>query len=583
MKTKFIRIFFLLFFMAGTLPVALKAHWFFAVMGALLVVALLAEGITLALASPSVQADLAAWRSDSGGTRFGTAPGEKIVIKACLAVVLAVFVLSVRPTGGFHIGHYFNGPLIVRLIPDAYGITGDSNYYPLIAEGFLKGRLDIDIPPHPGLRELADPYDPAQNHPLRTDGKGGVPHDLSYYNNKFYAYWGPVPALLLYIPFELAKVPRQFQGPIAMLAFAFGAFLAQIAILLRMAILPSGRMGGLLFALSAFVLAFANSRYLMLGRTLQYEVAIAGGCFFLAAALYVAFLWLESKRSSAYAVLISLLLGLAFGSRISMAIPAALIMLVLLAVVWVDGGTIGRGKLWASAAIGAPFTIIFAVYLLYNYLRFDEFLQFGNTYVLAGHHPSASLGYPPGKKLAGFLQTLHVYLFAMPEISSAFPYVRPHMYSAERMQELGVAMYWRTMSGFFCYPALWGIPFFAISLLSAWKKKAIAQYGLGTTGFLQIAILASGVAGGVIGLWCIPAWTGRYVGDIDVCLILLGVISCLCFLRRRNDSSHVHSSANTPFVCALIIFIAFCLFSIWTGYANYFLGEWRDWQAIDNH
>lgn len=582
MKTKFIRIFFLLFFMAGTLPVALKAHWFFAVMGALLVVALLAEGITLALASPSVQADLAAWRSDSGGTRFGTAPGEKIVIKACLAVVLAVFVLSVRPTGGFHIGHYFNGPLIVRLIPDAYGITGDSNYYPLIAEGFLKGRLDIDIPPHPGLRELADPYDPAQNHPLRTDGKGGVPHDLSYYNNKFYAYWGPVPALLLYIPFELAKVPRQFQGPIAMLAFAFGAFLAQIAILLRMAILPSGRMGGLLFALSAFVLAFANSRYLMLGRTLQYEVAIAGGCFFLAAALYVALLWLERKRSTAYAFLISLLLGLAFGSRISMAIPAALIMLVLLAVVWVDRGTIGRGKLWASAAIGAPFTIIFAVYLLYNYLRFDALLEFGNTYVLSGTHPHRSLGYPPGKKLAGMINTLHVYLFGVPEFSSEFPYVRAPWFPWERMRDLGIPLYFRMVSGFFCYPVLLGIPLFVGGLLSAWKRKAIERYGVDRTGFLLLAILAAGVAGGLIGLWCIPGWTGRYVGDIDVCLILLGVISCLCFLRHRYALSRARSVANALFVCAVILFVVVCFFSVWTGYANYYLGEWRDFQAIDS-
>jgi hypothetical protein len=70
------------------------------------------------------------------------------------------------------------------------------DYYNLLSDGFLDGHLHLNVAPEPGLLTLPNPYDPAANQGLRVQ-------DLSLYDGKYYLYWGPTPALLLFIPFRL--------------------------------------------------------------------------------------------------------------------------------------------------------------------------------------------------------------------------------------------------------------------------------------------------------------------------------------------------------------------------------------------
>lgn len=566
MKLKYIRVFFLFMFLAGLLPVALKHHWFYAVAGGILFLAFLAEGISLWLSSAQTHSDLTAWAE--GRHRFGDTAKDKFRIRLCLLVVFAIFVLSARPSGGFHIGHYFNGPLTVKLIPDPYGINVSSGYYPLQAEAFLKGQLHLDIEPHPGLKELENPYDPAQNHSLRMDGKGNLPHDIAYYNGKFYAYWGPVPALLLYVPFEVLKVPRQFQGPIAMLIFAFGAFLFQIVILLRMTVLPPGKIGFLLFALAALVLGIANSRYFMLYRPLQYEVAIAAGGFFIAGALYFALGFMTGAGIRRDAALTSLFLGLAVGSRINLAAPASLILAAMVVYVWKNQKD-WWGRLVGFAAILVPFIVLFGGHILFNYVRNDSPIM---NYGLTASAPQESTSYPNGYRLFGLLRGLHVYLFAWPEISSEFPFVRAK-YFPPFLPNLfpGALLYWRTISGFFCYPIFLGLPLFLIISVRE-SRYFLKEHGKFL--FLFISLILC-FLGGLAVLCLFPYYISRYVGDFDVAFALAAVVSWFWLLQWSNQklSGKWH---GTVFVIAVCVFILFSLASIWTGYANYYQGEWHD-------
>mgnify|MGYP003341686041 CR=1 FL=1 len=70
--------------------------------------------------------------------------------------------------------------------------TEHAEIYGLLARGFLRGQLDLDLVPDPALTAAANPYDPA----LRP--KVWYPHDASLFNGKFYAYFGPAPAVLAY-------------------------------------------------------------------------------------------------------------------------------------------------------------------------------------------------------------------------------------------------------------------------------------------------------------------------------------------------------------------------------------------------
>ena len=95
---------------------------------------------------------------------------------------------------------------------------GDLDYYRLLVRGWKKGHLYIDREPAPELLALADPYDPALNHPYKMG-------DVSLYRGKYYLYFGVAPALTLLFPYALLTGREMLMGPAA-LTFVSLAFLA---------------------------------------------------------------------------------------------------------------------------------------------------------------------------------------------------------------------------------------------------------------------------------------------------------------------------------------------------------------------
>src|SRR5580704_13238715 len=68
------------------------------------------------------------------------------------------------------------------------------SYYQMLTEAFLSGRTYLSLEPDPRLKALADPWAGAQ----------GVPraHDATYYNGKYYLYFGMGPVLSLMAPWR---------------------------------------------------------------------------------------------------------------------------------------------------------------------------------------------------------------------------------------------------------------------------------------------------------------------------------------------------------------------------------------------
>src|SRR5579859_932175 len=69
------------------------------------------------------------------------------------------------------------------------------SYYQMLTEALLSGRTYLRLEPDPRLKALADPWAGAQ----------GVPraHDATYYDGKYYLYFGTGPVLLLMAPWHL--------------------------------------------------------------------------------------------------------------------------------------------------------------------------------------------------------------------------------------------------------------------------------------------------------------------------------------------------------------------------------------------
>ena len=73
---------------------------------------------------------------------------------------------------------------------------GPGAYYELLTDAIVSGQTHLKIAPDPRLKALPNPW----------GGGQGIPraHDATYFNDRYYIYFGVAPVILLYAPWRLA-------------------------------------------------------------------------------------------------------------------------------------------------------------------------------------------------------------------------------------------------------------------------------------------------------------------------------------------------------------------------------------------
>ena len=201
---------------------------------------------------------------------------HKALIAFC-ALVGAYYLWTVWSSGSPIAFGQDRGTLTAYKGPTSLG----HNYYNLLSDGFLAGHLHLLVAPDPGLLALPNPYDPAVNQNLAL----GI-HDLSLYHDKLYLYWGPTPALLLYMPFRLLGL-GDLPDTTAIFLFAFVGFCFSIACLRALAQRFAPDAPRWMLGAAAVALAFSNALPFTLRRVAIYEIAIAAGFCLSFIALYL--------------------------------------------------------------------------------------------------------------------------------------------------------------------------------------------------------------------------------------------------------------------------------------------------------
>lgn len=290
-----------------------------------------------------------------------------------------------------------------------------SDYYGLLTEAFRLGQLHLPITPDPKLLELENPYAGPQG--------ANRPHDMSFYNGKLYLYYGATPVLLIYLPWRLLTGTHlnEMVGMVAMLWVGLAAAAAWLTALKRR-YCPNVSPLWLLAMISA--MAFGVPLLFIAQNPTFYAVPIAGGfcCLMLALVSLNRALADESlSRQAFWLGVTSLAWGLAVGAR-----PIYVLGLPLLGVcawwLWWQAGHAHRWR-WSGvrllAAAVAPAALIGLVLMTYNYLRFDDPMDFGIRFSLASADiREARLVGPEfiGKNVA-------LYLFSEATVMRYFPFL----------------------------------------------------------------------------------------------------------------------------------------------------------------
>lgn len=280
------------------------------------------------------------------------------------------------------------------------------NDYVDLGGSFLRGELALQEKPDPRLAELGNPYEYTQ--------RKGIPYhwDASYYDGKYYLYWGPIPAVMSAL-LQLLTGTQPAASVLVVLPY-LGLMGVAAVLLWRLAATfgTPARRSVWLFLMVGF---FSFPMLFTIGQPRHYQASIVAGQFFLLLGVLAVAEHARSGRG-AWLVLSGLSWGFALGSRYNLAVSIAAYVLVF--AVWQSRGGI-RAAWRRLTLLGLSLSVCLLGLGLYNLARFGDPLETGLTYQLTipeFRQISYSTAYVPSG--------LYIYLLYPLTGSPEFPFIQ---------------------------------------------------------------------------------------------------------------------------------------------------------------
>lgn len=301
-------------------------------------------------------------------------------------------------------------------------IPGHRDQYERMAEAILHGHLYLEYDTiDPRLSVMENPYDPQARQELGVNFEW----DHAFYNGKYYMYFGVVPVFLVFLPYRIVtgtalttyKATQIFTASTIIGIFFLFSFLRKRLF---------QKMPFLLYLMLSVVVSFISVWYAVTAPAMYCTAIMSAVCMELIS-INLAVRGVEDARQGRtdWIILAKLIGGsfssaLVFGCRPTIAL-ASLIQIPMLG----RYRTIAKSRkmrVKSLLAIGIPYLLIAAFLMWYNYARFGNVFEFGQSYQLTvadQHSYSFFKEFRLSKIFNGF-----VYQFAswIP-IGKNFPYV----------------------------------------------------------------------------------------------------------------------------------------------------------------
>ncbi|WP_143248488.1 hypothetical protein [Bifidobacterium vansinderenii] len=214
-------------------------------------------------------------------------------------LALAAAVVPFLVAFGFTIWSGINqGPQVFHR-PFAY--TYDMDQYARLGDALLHGRPWLDLPVPQEIMNASDPYDVAFHERLLATGTNEVYWDHAYFNGHWYSYFGVVPALLLFVPFQ-AITSLWISGgawlpaSVATVTFLIGFLVFGLLLVVRLftRFFPTASVGSTVLAMITF--ACGSNAWVLWMRPSFYEIPTASALMFTMMGLWF---WLGARSGGA--------------------------------------------------------------------------------------------------------------------------------------------------------------------------------------------------------------------------------------------------------------------------------------------
>ena len=418
---------------------------------------------------------------------------------------------------------YNSGSWDGHSIVNTFEVGGDNaQQYAELAKAMAHGQLYLEEEPPQWLQDMADPYDKGARDEAQKETGEPYLFDVAYHDRHYYVYFGVVPVVLFYLPFYLltgANFPTAIGVLIACVAFVLGCS----ALLDRFARYHFKRVSlGLYLLLQIPLVTCCGILYLLKFPTF-YSLPIMLGLAFSVWGLYF---WMRGRASAArsagpekWYLAGSLCMALVVGCR------PQLVVLSLLAFPLFWRAYITERRLFSPrgarefACLVAPYAVVAAGLMGYNYARFGSLTDFGANYNLTVNDMTKR-----GWNLGRLAPALFAYFLQPPCVTGVFPYVQPAPFDTTYM---GQTIKEVTFGGILaCLPVLWVLPF-AKRILTLRMRQRSTRTIMGVI----VVLLASGVIVALLDAQ-MAGILQRYFADFS--FMFLAAVVLLAFIVNEN-------------------------------------------------
>ena len=408
-------------------------------------------------------------------------------------------------------------------IVNTFEVGGDNaQQYAELAKAMTKGQLYLDEEPPQWLQDMGDPYDKGARDEAQKETGEAYLFDVAYHDGHYYVYFGVVPVLLFYLPFFLltgANFPTAIGVLVAVVAFVLGCS----ALLDRFARYHFKRVSLGLYLLLQIPLVMCCGILYLLKFPTFYSLPIALGLAFSVWGLYFWMRGRAAERPEGWYLAGSLCMALVAGCR------PQLLVLSLLAFPLFWRAYITKRRLFTPrgacefACLLAPYAVVAAGLMGYNYARFGSFTDFGANYNLTVNDMTKR-----GWNIGRLAPALFAYFVQPPTATGVFPYVQAAPFDTTYM---GQTIKEATFGGILaCLPVLWILSFAKRILQLRFRQRSTR-----TIAGVIIVLLIGGVLVALLDAQ-MAGILQRYFADFS--FMFLAAVVLLAFVVNENLESN---------------------------------------------
>ena len=403
--------------------------------------------------------------------------------------------------------------------------------YEELSTALINGHLYIDHGDiSQDLLNMENPYD----YDARNANNIDFSWDHAFYNNHYYMYFGVVPCLLLFVPFELLTGHSLFTLHATMFLVAIMAL--GMFFLFRLIVKTYSKNMTVGMYYSILIGLIAISSWFIIRSPALYCTAISAGVCFAVWGFYFIFKSLVLGNPNEKSFWINLIIGSVFTALVFGCRPTIGLFCITYIPIWIMflRNNDYKTTIKAFTCFLVPFIIIGACLALYNYVRFGNPMEFGQSYQLTIADQSTYSKKP--LNIITFLNGIRFYLFKTDVIGSEFPYIGP----------MGLLIQF---------------PIFIVMFLLLLEKKVITEIRKKQITYILLGLIASLLVIIAIQTVWSPRLLWRYSMDFNfiLCIIFMIIIS-IKMKTAKTEREIKYTSTIIYILCILAIIVTFLLY-----------------------